>query len=124
LVQLPAQANLMTAPPPRRNIMLSQQDFDILMESAGSPRDASVRDLSFGFAGSCILALIGIVAGIATSSVDSPLWLLLCIVALMCFTVASIALGLYAASRTKHDKGRQSYVRLLERIKTDLVVKD
>ena len=116
-----------------RSHLLVAQEFHLIMEGAGSPAAASVRDLCLGFLAASIIAVLTTlatadfkhVAVAEKTTVTSPAWGPL----LLCFGMgaAALAAGLtayVAHSRTKGDKGRRSYQELVKGLCPRLEIED
>jgi hypothetical protein len=106
-----------TVPSKVKTVLLTEQEFHLLMEGAGRPDAASTRDLCLGF---CVAALISAFSTWATAPTPrftdvtatgtAPAWgpLLLCL-AMAAMTLATGAVALVCHRRMKGDGGRRSF---------------
>lgn len=94
--------------------MIDKQDYHILMEGAGNPLDTSVRDVSAGLAASGLTTALSLLPSVDYDKLTGPVVLF---TILFCSFIFFSVLSVLAHMRTKGDKGRKSYVELMDRIK-------
>lgn len=115
-----------------RGTHINVQDYYVLMEGAGTARDASVRDVCIGIGSTGLTTSIGLMlstplvqfvdVGDGRTLSDVKWGPLACVLLLGAATIAATVIAFIAHKRTKGDPGRRSFAILLERLRSDLGV--
>jgi len=104
-----------------KGALMNRQDFQILLEGAGSPSDASTRDVGYGVAVSALTTAVSLCPSVEGDKNGGPIKLF---IVMSCAAVAAFVVAILFHARTRTDKGRQSYREVVERFRAHLDMKD
>jgi hypothetical protein len=109
------------APTHTPSVMLNLQDFRILTEGAGNPRDASTRDVCIGVAVAAFTTAASLFQSVDLDKNTGPIKLFL---GMVFASAAAFVIAVLAHLRTRDDKGRKSYAALIARMRAEVGEKD
>jgi hypothetical protein len=106
-------------PPPPRAVSINEQDLLILMEGPGNSPEEAIRNVCIGLASGALITTINMYCNFdADIPIPPKKFFALALIGAIFFATSAVAL--YSHFRAKSDRNRQSYKKLISRLKGSL----